>query len=183
VNASTPETPWWSSQQAAVRFCISFLVVAGVLSLLYAYPYAKHGAVERFFEHYLAAYARAAGALLSLFDGDVRVVGDQILGRYPLQIVKDCDAMEAKILLASAIAAFPARPRDRLIGVVAGVFALFLANLTRISSLYFVGIHAPDSFEFAHRELFPLLLVALAALLFLGWVHWARREPARGSLT
>jgi exosortase/archaeosortase family protein len=178
MNTSTPASSWWKNQRYAIRFCLTFLAVAGALSLLYAFPYAKNGAVERAFDQYLAAYARAAGALLSLFDSEVRVVGDRILGRYPLQIVKDCDAMDAKILLASAIAAFPARTRDRVIGVIACVFGIFVANLTRIASLYFVGIHAPDSFEFAHRELFPLLLVALAAVLFLGWVRWVRREPA-----
>lgn len=64
--------------------------------------------MHRLFDGYLAGYARAAGALLSLFDPAVRVSGPEIHGRYPLVIVRDCDAMEVNILFVSAVLAFPA---------------------------------------------------------------------------
>jgi exosortase H (IPTLxxWG-CTERM-specific) len=160
------------------RFAATFLLVAGSLSLLYAYAYPPGSLVERALERYLAGYARAAGALLALFDPAVHVSGSSILGRFPLRIVKDCDAMEIKILFGAAVLAFPSDWWRRALGLAAGITLLFVINLVRICSLYFIGIHAPSSFESAHREVWPLLMVALAAASFLIWVRWATHHES-----
>jgi exosortase/archaeosortase family protein len=176
MNLRTLAKAWWA--RTDVRFAVVFVSLAGVLSLVYAFPYASGGWVDRALTSYLAAYARAAGALVSVFDRDVSVSGQLILGRYPLQVVKDCDAIETKILFASAVIAFPAPWKKRLVGVAAGVLLLFVANLTRIATLYFVGVHAPKQFELVHREIWPLLLVAIALLGFFLWSSWTRGAAA-----
>ena len=171
-SAWAPVRSAWAAHRRELRFVLTFLGCAGVLSVAYAFPYAPGGAVHAAFEGYLAAYARAAGALLSLFDSSVHVEGASILGRFSLQIVKDCDAMEVNILFASAVLAFPARGWQRTLGVGVGVLLLALANLTRIACLYWLGVSAPSAFEAAHRDVFPLLLVAVTVLLFVGWARW-----------
>jgi exosortase/archaeosortase family protein len=161
-----------------VVFLLRFAVIAGSLSALYAFPYADDAGVHSFTTRYLEAYARAAGAVVRLFDPAVRVSGSEIFGRYSLSIVKDCDAMDVNILLAAAVVSFPASIGRRAIGIIAGLALVMLANLTRICALYFIGTLAPHAFEFAHRELFPLVLVLLAGTFFLMWARSARPTEA-----
>jgi exosortase family protein XrtM len=161
-----------------VAFLVRFGLIAGVLSLLYAFPYAPDAGIHGFISRYLEAYAAAAGAVVRLFDPQVRVSGAEIFGKYSLSIVKDCDAMDVNILLAAAVLSFPASVGRRAVGIVAGLFLVMVANLTRICALYFIGSSAPRAFEFAHRELFPLVLVLLAGAFFLTWARSARSsEP------
>lgn len=162
----------WTVQRNQWRFLIAFLGCSGVLSLAYAFPYAHDSAVHSGFESYLAGYARAAGSLLALFDPNVHVAGATIFGRFSMQIVRDCDAMEINILFASAVIAFPAKWSQRALGVVLGVLLLAAANLIRIASLYWIGVIAPTAFESAHRDVFPLLLIGVAVLLFVAWIRW-----------
>lgn len=161
-----------------VRFAAGFVLVAGVLFALYTFPYAENGISERWFDAYLAFYARAAGLALHQLDSAVSVSGSDILGRYPLRIVKNCDAIEVHILFASAVLAFPTSWRRRALGLGLGLPALVALNITRICSLYFIGSSAPASFELFHLEVWPLVLVACAALLFLVWANWSERRAS-----
>src|SRR4051812_28390766 len=87
----------WMVHRRELRFMLIFLGCSGLLSLVYAFPYEHDGAVHAGFVSYLAAYARAAGGLLAPFDPSVHVQGATIFGRFSMQIVKDCDAMEVNI--------------------------------------------------------------------------------------
>ena len=159
-----------------LRFALTFGAIAGALFVVYTFPYAQVGVSERWFESYLGLYAQLAGKTLSLFDPQVTVHQQDILGRYNLRIVKNCDAMEANILYASAVLAFPVAVRARLIGLAGGVALLVLLNVIRICTLYYVGILAPQAFSFFHLELWPLLLIASGAALFLCWATLASRH-------
>jgi exosortase H (IPTLxxWG-CTERM-specific) len=175
------DTARWHAESVVTdraRFVVTFLLIAGSLSLLYAYSYPPDSLVGRGLERYLSGYAQAAGALLSLFDPAVHVSGSSIFGRFSLRIVKDCDAMEVKILFGAAVLAFPSDWRRRVLGVTGGIALLFVVNLARICSLYFVGVHAPGAFEPIHREVWPLLMITLAAVAFLAWVRWATHQPS-----
>jgi|GEM_PF-1462859 len=179
ITEAAPPSRWsrlrsaWTVHRNQWRFVLAFLGCSGVLSLAYAFPYARGSAVHSGFESYLAGYARAAGTLLALFDPSVHVAGATIFGRFSMQIVKDCDAMEINILFASAVLAFPAKWSRRALGVALGVLLLAAANLIRIASLYWIGVIAPAAFESAHRDVFPLLLIGVAVLLFAAWIRWA----------
>jgi len=164
-----------------VAFAARFLAVSVPLSVLYAYPRGD-GALHAAIHAYLALYARVAGAAIGWFDPSVRVVDTQILGQYALQIVKNCDAMDLQILLLSAIFALPVRLGWRVIGSAAGFMLLSLGNVTRIVSLYFIGVHAPSEFELAHREWWPLALVLWALGAFLMFVRLTREAAAASSL-
>jgi exosortase/archaeosortase family protein len=159
----------------APHFVLRFVVVAALLLLLYAYPYPAGTFMSTVFDRFLSGYAQAAGVLLRQIDPTVHVAGNRIGGRFPLAIVRDCDAMQVNILFVSAVAAFPAGLWRRCAGAGVGLALLVVANLSRIVSLYFIGVASPDSFEFAHREVWPLVLIAVALGLFLAWTRWERK--------
>lgn len=170
-----------SANLLRLRFAIGFIVVAGALFSVYTFPYEESGISERWFAAYLSLYARLAGGILSQFDPTLTVSGQDILGRFNLRIVKNCDAMEANILFAAAVLAFPGAWGKRLVGVFFGVPVLVAINVLRICSLYYVGIHLPGAFEFFHLELWPLVMTASAVIVFLVWATWGEGRAAGAS--
>lgn len=160
----------------AWSFAWRFALAAGVGLTLYCFPYAPDGSVEQWFSAYLAGYARTAGFVLSQFEPGVSVNGTSITGRTALEIVKNCDAMETIVLFGAAVIAVPGRLRDRALAVGTGISLLVALNLMRICSLYYAQIYLPDAFDTIHMEVWPPLLVACAALQFMGWARWLEQR-------
>jgi exosortase/archaeosortase family protein len=152
-----------------------------VAYFVFAFPYS--GLPYRLFTGYLHAYAVASAAVLHLFDSQVAVSENDIVGPTSLAIVRGCDGTEVLILFAAAvIASRPHSWRQRAVGVVAGIAALSAANVVRICSLYFIAIRSPSAMQLWHLELWPLILIAIAVALYVGWIRWATtRQEARAT--
>ena len=158
-------------------FLLRFMTLGGAAFGVYAFPFELFGVKQDWLGFYLAAYARLAGAILRLFEGDVVVSGNTIQGRFPLQIVRTCDAAEISILFATAVLAFPAPARSKLLALLVGLPCLVAANLLRICSLYFIGAVRPNWFKVSHEEIWPLVLVAFAAFAFARAARFMTRPP------
>jgi exosortase/archaeosortase family protein len=156
-------------------FAVRFALLAATLLGLYYFPYPPGSAVKHWLDAYLAGYAATAGFVLRRFEPAVYVVGQDILGRYSLRIVKTCDAMDVKILLVSAIVAWPAPAVRRVAAALVAVLALFVVNVTRICTLYYVGLTWPAAFELLHLEIWPALILVVAVAAFVGYIAWTSR--------
>ncbi|MEI9953449.1 MAG: archaeosortase/exosortase family protein [Pseudomonadota bacterium] len=161
-----------------IRFAVTYAIIASVLFSIYGFPFELFGARTDWLTHYLEAYARLTGGVLKLFDSQVTVSGSRIDGRFALQIVRNCDAIEINILFASAVLAFPAPLLRRGAVLVRGLLILVAANVLRIACLYYVGVYSAGWFAVAHEEILPLLLVALTAMLFVLSVRQLTGKPA-----
>ena len=170
-------TAYWTRDSPA-GFLLRFTTIGGAAFGLYAFPFELFGVKQDWLSFYLAAYARLAGALLKLFEGDVVVNGNTIQGRFPLQIVRTCDAAEISILFATAVLAFPAPWRSKLVALLVGLPCLVAANLLRICTLYFIGTIRPNWFKVSHEEVWPLVLVAFAAFAFARAARFMTRPQA-----
>jgi len=159
-----------------VRFVVSFAAIAGVLFTIYAFPFELFGAQRDWLHGYLVAYAHLAGGVLGLFERGLVVDGTLIQGRFAMQIVRNCDAADINIVFASALLAFPAPLLKKTPLLLAGIALLVAANVTRLCSLYYVGVYAPSWFKFAHEEVWPLLLVTFTVGVFV--VCLQRLRPA-----
>lgn len=165
------------SQAPALRFAITFALLAATLLSLYYFPYPQGSAVRAYTDAFLHGYAATAGAVLARFEPFVRVSGQDIIGRYSLRIVKTCDAMDITILLVSAMLAWPCPWARRATGTLVAILVLFVVNVARICALYYVGVHAPSSFEFMHLDLLPAFLLLVAVGVFLVFTDWANKKP------
>jgi exosortase/archaeosortase family protein len=76
------------------------------------------------------------------------------------------------LLLVAAMLAFPASARQRLVGLAAGVAAVQIANLARVVSLFWLGVHHRAVFELFHAAVWQTALILLSVVLF---VLWSRR--------
>jgi exosortase/archaeosortase family protein len=163
---------------ASWRFVVVFGGTAAVLLAVYYFPYPAGSSMRKLLDAYLHAYAALAGAVLRPFEPSLVVVGQDIIGRYSMRIVKTCDGMDVNILFVSAIMAWPSALRPRLIAAALGLAILVATNTTRICTLYYVGVYAPASFEFVHIELWPAAILALAAALFLVFIAKTRSHAS-----
>jgi exosortase/archaeosortase family protein len=167
----------------SLRYPLVAALIAVPLLGLYFYPYAEGGTVATRIQAYLAAYARAAGAIVRLLDQQVVVSGTTIRGSiFSMQIVKTCDAMEVNILLLAALAAFPMPLVRRLLSVLAAIPALALANVARLCLLYWLGVHSPSSFDRVHQTLAPVFMVASALVIFLLATRRGREASTRPTI-
>jgi len=162
-----------------LRFVLTFGLIASALFAFYCFPYELFGAKGDWLEGYLAWYARMAGFVLHLVDSSVLVTGRTIQGRFSLEIIRSCDAIEVNILFASAVLAFPARAKKKVFALAIGLTALVVVNLLRIVSLYYVGLYRMAWFETVHLELWPLGMVGAAAISFVLWARWLGTTTGR----
>lgn len=159
-------------------FAARFAACAALLFGIYCFPYREVGLGERWFQSYLGAYARLVGAVLGVFEDHLTVSGTAIFGRTSLSIAQNCDAMEVKILLVSAIVALPGVSFvSRAAAALLTLVTVVVVNVVRIVSLYYVGVLSPDLFERLHLEVWPLALVVVAVLEFLVVVRVLERRP------
>jgi exosortase/archaeosortase family protein len=144
---------------------------------LYAFIYFPHDQASltgRALATYVTWQAAAVAAILGLFDGTVSVAGHHIAGRFPLDIVLDCAALDVQALYGVAVLAFPgAALASKGVGLIGGLAVITGFNLLRMVALYAVGVSAPESFGFLHEEVFQLLMVAIAAASFWIWTSWS----------
>ena len=113
------------------RFITVFLVMLVVLFVAELTPIVEHWVIEPF----TGILAHASAWLIDVFEPSTISMGKRIQnadGSFIVSIERGCNGIEAVIILISAIIAFPAPWKHRLIGLVAGFIAIQLLNLVRI---------------------------------------------------
>jgi exosortase H (IPTLxxWG-CTERM-specific) len=159
-----------------VRYLTGFgvLSIAGIAALLVE-P-VDTGFIQPF-SHGLAVISAAA---VNLFGGNAATQGailSLVENGGGVEIANGCNAIEASILLAAAILAFPARLGHRLLGATVGFVLLQAVNLLRIISLLYLERYAQGWFDFFHLYLWDGLIMLDGLLIFLLWHRWQDRPP------
>lgn len=148
------------------------LCLACALYALLYFPYSANSAPIVALSWVLRGVAHASAAAIGLWDPAVQVLpGPVIGGRFPMQIVLDCAALDVLALFLAAVLSYPARARDKLVGAVVGMAFLSLVNVARIAALYFVGTYAPLRFEVVHGDLLAFVMVGVTLGTFGVWVR------------
>lgn len=125
----------------------------------------------------LATFQRGIATITShvinLFGGRTSVSGNVIQspGSFALSVVTACTGLFTTGVFIVAVLAFPAGLLAKLIGVLMGATGVFLINLLRLGSLFFVGVHFPNLFDRMHLLVWQSLVIVLALFL---WLLWAK---------
>lgn len=124
--------------------------------------------------------AHGSALLLRVVESGVVAVGTVMRSpRFALDVQNGCNGVEAVILLAAAILAFPATLRSRLAGLVVASVAIELLNLVRLSSLFWLGEHYRRVFDFVHVAVWQSLVILAAVAIFILWsLKFAKRPLA-----
>jgi exosortase H (IPTLxxWG-CTERM-specific) len=157
----------------SLLFLARFLALLVAFYLLVAWNPINDAVIVPF----TSAIAHVSGAILAAFGEKVTVAGTEIRsGAFSVQIENGCNGVEAALLFGSAVLAFPAPWKRRLLGLVAGFAAIQALNLVRVVSLFWIGAHRPALFNSSHTVIWQSAVVLASVLLFL---YWASREPGR----
>lgn len=121
-----------------------------------------------------------SGGLVSLFGGSAMVTGNvmQHAGGFAIQVSNGCSGLEAVILLAAAVLAYPASWRSRAWGLMVGFIFIMGMNLLRVISLFYIGQYSRSWFDWAHLYAWDVLIIIDGFIVFLIWLRYLPM-PAR----
>ena len=161
-----------------IRFFVLFTVLLiGLFTLEILQPAEKHVILP-----FTALVADVSVWFIQLFDDNVvaisNVIRDKTTG-FGVRIERGCNGVEALIILFSAIFAFPAPLKNKLIGFTIGFFAIQGLNLVRIVSLFYLGQWNQVAFEWFHLYLWQALIILDALVVWLIWLRTLPQAKAR----
>ena len=159
---------------AMLRFTVIFLILlVGLFTLGLLPPVERHVVVP-----FTAGLAKVCTALVSVFDTDVLTYGKIIQSAsngFAIEIERGCNGIEAMIVLAAAVLAFPAPLWHKLIGLAVGFVAIQGLNILRIISLFYLGQWSLTAFEWFHLYIWQALIILDALVVWLIWLKYLPR--------
>jgi exosortase H (IPTLxxWG-CTERM-specific) len=171
---STLSRPFFRHARAVFRFVAVFLS-----SLLVLFTAELLQPVQQYvILPFTAGIAHLSAWLIQRFDPSVVARDNDILHAATgsgIEIVAGCNGVEAVLILVSALLAFPAPWRHRLLGMALGFVAIQALNLVRIISLFYLHEYAPVWFEWFHLYLWQALIILDALIFWLIWLRWLPR--------
>lgn len=154
----------------------AFLAAAGMLTvlILFAGNETAMGGIQRLL-------ALISSGILNVFGQDTVVVGTTVQSSlFGISVVTACTGIFITGLFLIAVAAFPTRWLAKLIGAGIGIGGIFVVNIVRLVSLYFIGVHWPGFLDQAHQLIWQSLLIVIAVALWLLWAgRWAYAPRTR----
>ena len=155
------------------RFFVLFLVILVALFAAELTPPVQIALVIPWTE----ALAHISAATVTLFDPHVIAYGKILQSSangFAVSIEAGCNGIEAAIILIAAMLAFPAPWKHRVIGVLAGLFAVQVLNIVRVISLFYLGQWNTQLFEWSHLYLWQMLIMLDVLIV---WLIWIRTLP------
>jgi exosortase/archaeosortase family protein len=161
-----------------VRFLVGYMMV-----ILAFYIFYYSGFYERYLNSaFLHFQAKVSYLLLNVLEEPLYLRGTVVSSpKFSYTIIRGCDGLEGLMIFLAAILVFPVAFRLKWKGLLVGTLILFLINHLRIIFLFYVGVHRPDYFEFAHHNVGFILYSTASVLMLLLWVEWIRKNQLRAA--
>lgn len=93
-------------------------------------------------------------------------------GSFEVDVSPACSGAVPTTIYLSAVFAYPASWRSKLLGAALGIAAIHTVNLVRVSALFLIGLYYHQIFHETHVYVAQALVVCIAVAL---WVYWASR--------
>ena len=159
-----------------VKIYLLFAVTVFCLFLLLNYKPFHDKVVEPF----TAFIAFSASKTLNLLGTWTSVSGTNLSSRdFGINIVDGCNGVFATAILLAGIIAYPSRIKEKLIGILIGIPAIFIINQLRVISLFYLGRTHPTVFEEVHVYVWQPIIIVFAILV---WDFWARNFVQKGKV-
>ncbi len=148
------------------RFLVIFFVTLVVaFSFIALNPVNDHLIVP-----FTKGITKVSGVLLNVIGQAVTVSGTVIYSsHFAVDIKNGCNGVEAMLLVLSAIAAFPATFKSRVLGIIGGSLTVQALNFIRIVSLCLLGRYFPKVFQIFHTGVWQILIILAGVGVFLLW--------------
>jgi exosortase H (IPTLxxWG-CTERM-specific) len=125
--------------------------------------------------------AAATGAIANLFGAAAQVHGSEVTSPdFSMSIVFGCTGIVPMVIFISAVLAYPCTAKQKAMGIALGIVALYVLNLVRMVSLFFIGAHLSENiFNTAHFLIWQPVMILAAIVLWLFWVEKLVPVPNR----
>lgn len=99
-------------------------------------------------------------------------------GKRILNVGHKCNGIDLMFTYISIIVLLPyPNPfKRKLLFCIGGIVAITLANIIRISALYYIHTHQKAAFDFSHHYLFTILMYVL---IFYGWLLFIKNKQPK----
>ncbi len=157
------------------RFIITYFVLMGLFFFLMGFaPIQKYFDVN---DLYSKAIVFITHHILALFQVQSSYYGSVIsLPGISLQVLFGCNGLEAVMIYAIAILAFPAPWKTKMIGIVGGFVILQVINIVRIVGLAYAAVNYRSLFKILHIYVAQGVMIAIALGVFFLYLSYARKE-------
>jgi len=143
-----------------IAICFSILI-SHVLDRILVYPFT-------------VLVAKTSSVILNIFGYGTSVAGTFLKSaEKTLNIGTGCNGLEAVVIFISAIIAFPARLKSKLLGLLLGFLGIFIINQTRVVGLFLVNLYAPQHLDLAHTYIGQTYVIISGVAL---WILWAEKN-------
>lgn len=123
-------------------------------------------------EPFTAFVAFCSSVILNVFGSWTSVSGTHLSSSdYGINVVYGCNGAFATAILLSGIIAYPSRLKEKLMGILIGIPAIFAINQGRVISLFLLGRKYPTVFEEVHVYVWQPIIIIFAIFV---WDFWAR---------
>ena len=172
VPLSEKIKPFFSFRHPVTRFCLVFLALLIAFSL-----FLFQKSAERYFTIPITSLiASQAAWVLKVLGMKVYTRGIIISGEgFSVEILGNCNAIFEIGLYLSAVIAFPAKLKEKVLGGILGIIFIYCLNLLRIVFLFLVGVYAPQHFEESHVYVSQTIFIIVVSFFWLLWVgKWVK---------
>lgn len=121
----------------------------------------------------ITAVAKSTAFVLNLFGIDAHVEGFTIYSPgFAVEVIPACTGLLPALLFLAAVFAYPCKVKMKIVGIAIGLPTIFVVNLIRMVSLFYVGLYLPKAFEQVHLLVWqPLMILTVVAI----WLLWVGR--------
>ena len=131
----------------------------------------------------ITATAAIEYALLVPFTDQANLADTTIqFGSFGVTIISECTGLFEIAIYASCVVAFPTSWRNKGLGLLFGIPAIYAFNLLRIICLLLVGRYAHSSFEFFHLYFWQGTLILMITSVWMLWIYLVVRNETGSSL-
>jgi exosortase/archaeosortase family protein len=169
---------WYRSKSPVLMFVVALLSLLALYYIATLTPFFQ----QRVFPACLRLNASLSNALLNCLGQNTKVIDASIFSkRFSVDVRRGCDAIEPTVLFLSAVLAFPAPLRRKVVGAMVGSFLLLTLNLARIATLFLIGVYYPRAFHTMHADVWQIAFILLAVVCWVSWIAWSTPLLPRAS--
>jgi exosortase H (IPTLxxWG-CTERM-specific) len=156
------------------RFLVTYLALMVVFFFFTSFkPIVRIVDVNGFFAQFVSA---ASSKIVCLLHDRCTSHGSVItLPGLSLNVEAACSGLDAVMMYAVAVLAYPADWKKKIVGILSGFVVIQAANLLRIVALSYIGVYMKSVFEFVHIYIAQGVMIALALGIFLIYLSNANR--------
>jgi len=162
-----------------IKFIAIFLLVYGVLSLVYSYYLDASKGTIYYPDYVTNLVANQSKLLLDSFGYNSQVLPHPeepsmkllVNGKYVARIIEGCNGASVIILFIAFVIAFSGQAKTTFFYILSGSVLIYIVNLFRIVILAIGLYHFPWRKDILHSIIFPGMIYGMVFLLWMFWVN------------